>query len=211
MATTDRQHKYFADQFDDETVLFVFRKHPVVMRKGLIIAALGLLAGPLYILALTLIYRNDPSKFPTTGTFFLSLFASVVLAAILFMPAYIGWYFSVFILSDQRFIQINQKGLFHRAVADIGIQQVQSVSYEVAGLQETLLGFGTITMQTFVGNVTIHYIHHPAKVQKRIMGILREQGIAGKSTPPPQQQVTNTLRDDSNNDIPQDRIAEEDI
>jgi hypothetical protein len=26
--------KYFADQFEDEEVLFVFRKHPIVMRKG---------------------------------------------------------------------------------------------------------------------------------------------------------------------------------
>ena len=28
--------KYFPDQFEDEGVLYVFRKHPVVMRKGLI-------------------------------------------------------------------------------------------------------------------------------------------------------------------------------
>jgi hypothetical protein len=33
--------KYFPDQFDDEEVLYVFRKHPIVMRKGLIFGSLA--------------------------------------------------------------------------------------------------------------------------------------------------------------------------
>lgn len=37
--------KYFEDQFDDEEVLFVFRKHPVVMRRGFIAAMFVLLLG----------------------------------------------------------------------------------------------------------------------------------------------------------------------
>ncbi len=50
--------KYFADQFDHEEVLFIFRKHPIVMRRGLIIAGLGVLVGPLYTLALTFLRTN---------------------------------------------------------------------------------------------------------------------------------------------------------
>ena len=37
--------KYFKEQFDDEEVLLVFRKHPIVMRKGLIFGCLALLLG----------------------------------------------------------------------------------------------------------------------------------------------------------------------
>lgn len=171
--------KYFADQFDDEEVLYVFRKHPIVMRKGIIWWAFGMLTGPMYVLALTLLYRNDPDKFPTMTTFGLALGIGTVLAFLLIAPSYISWYFSVFIITSQRFLQITQKGLFHRGVADVGLQQIQSVNYEVSGLQETLLGFGTIKMQTYVGDVVIHDLHHPAKIQKRIVGILREQGITG--------------------------------
>lgn len=176
-------HKYFADQFDDEEVLYVFRKHPVVMRKGIVAWAVTMLLGPLYVLVLTFMYRDNPAKYPGTGTFFLSVLASFALSLIVFAPSYIGWYFSVFIITDQRFIQIHQKGLFHRGVSDIGLNQIQSISYEVAGLQETLLGFGTIKMQTYVGDVLIHDLHKPAHIQKRILGILREQGITGTSYP----------------------------
>jgi hypothetical protein len=172
--------KYFADQMDDENVLFVFRKHPVVMRKGLIIGMIALLIGPLYTLSLTYIH---PDSYPSVQFFFTSLLLSALLGGILYFPSWISWFYSVFIVTDQRLIQITQKGLFHRSVVDIGLQQIQMVNYEVAGLQETLLGFGTIMMQTYLGDLIIHDIHHPAKIQKKLLGILREEGVSVTSYP----------------------------
>jgi len=173
--------KYFEDQFDDEEVLFVFHRHPIVMRKGLVFGLLGPLVG-----IIPAAIRPELGF----GYFFGGLAAGVILGFLVFAPSWIGWHFSVFIITDQRFIQITQKGLFHRAVADLGLQQIQSVNYEVSGLQETLLGFGTIKMQTYVGDLVIHDVHHPAKIQKKILGILREEGVAASSYPatnqPPQ-------------------------
>jgi uncharacterized membrane protein YdbT with pleckstrin-like domain len=172
--TYDNHHKYFNDQFDDEDVLYVFHQHPVVMRKGLVFGMFGPLIGIL------------PTAInPDLGfsVFFGGLAAGFVLGFLIFAPSYISWYFSIFIITDQRFIQITQKGLFHRAVADLGLSQIQSVNYEIAGLQETLLGFGTIKMQTYVGDLVIHDVHHPDRIQKKLALILREQGINGASFP----------------------------
>lgn len=168
------RHKYFEDQFDDEEVLFVFHKHPIVMRKGLIFGMLGPLIGVL-----------PAAIHPISGfgLFFGGLAVGCVLGLLVFAPSYIGWYFSVFIVTDQRFIQISQKGLFHRAVADLTLPQIQSVNYEVAGLQETLLGFGTIKMQTYVGDLVIHDVHHPAKIQKKMLTILRDEGVTTTQYP----------------------------
>jgi hypothetical protein len=178
--TAPAKHKYFPDQFDDEEVLFVFRKHPIVMRAGLIWGSLGLLVGPLYTLILTYVNPDTP---PTMTFFYLSFLGSMALAALLFFPSWMSWHFSVFVVTDQRFIQITQKGMFHRSVVDMSLGQIQMVNYEVAGLQETLLGFGTIMMQTFVGDLVIHYIHHPAKIQKQLLEILRDKGITANSSP----------------------------
>lgn len=164
--------KYFADQFDDEEVLYVFRKHPVVQRKGLVYGMLGILAGTI------------PGLIkPEYSWFFGGLAGGLVLGALLYLPSWIAWYYSLFIVTDQRFIQITQKGLFHRSVVDIGLNQIQMVNYEVAGLQETLLGYGTIMMQTLMGDLVIHDVHHPPKIQKRLINILREQGIIANSMP----------------------------
>ena len=166
--------KYFADQFDDEEVLYIFRKHPIVMRKGLVFGMFGPLIGVLPA-AIHPVYG--------LGIFFIGLAAGAFLGLLIFFPSWIGWYFSIFIVTNQRFIQIKQKGIFTRSVSDLGLHQVQSVSYEVAGIQETLLGFGTIVMRTYVGDVTIHDVHHPAKIQKKIVGILRDLDISTVNYP----------------------------
>ena len=159
--------KYFEDQFDDEEVLFVFRKHPIVMRKALIITALGPLVG---VIPATI--NLDLGL----GWFFGGMALGLLAGMLLSFPTWISWYFSVFIITDQRLIQVTQKGFFHRSVVDMGLSQIQMVRYQVAGLWETLLGFGTIMMQTLVGDLVIHDIHHPGRIQKKILQILRDQG-----------------------------------
>jgi uncharacterized membrane protein YdbT with pleckstrin-like domain len=166
--------KYFDDQFEDETVLYVFHKHPIVMRKGLVLGLIGPLLG-----IIPAAIKPDLGF----GVFFGGLLVGCLIGLVVFAPSWIGWHFSVFIVTDQRFIQITQKGLFHRAVADIGLNQIQSINYEVKGLQETMLGFGTIKMQTYVGDLVIHDVHHPAKIQKKFLGILRQEGIQTNQYP----------------------------
>jgi len=173
--------KYFPDQFDDEEVLYVFRKHPVVMRHGIVWGSLGLLVGPVYTLILT--YVKPPDQIPSMTFFYVSFLASLLLSALLFFPSWMSWYYSVFVITDQRFIQITQKGFFHRSVVDMSLGQIQMINYEVSGLQETLLGYGTIMMQTFVGDLVIHYIHHPAKIQKKLLEILRSEGVTVTGSP----------------------------
>jgi len=174
-------HKYFDDQFDDENVLYVFHKHPIVMRKGLVFSSALLLVGPLYTLALTFTRSSNP---PSVAFFFWSLAASCIIAALMFSPWWITWHFSVFVVTDQRLIQVTQKGLFHRSVVDMALSQIQMVNYEIAGLEQTLLGFGTITLQTFVGDLVIHEVHHPDRMQKKLLEILREQGITANTYKP---------------------------
>ena len=175
--------KYFPDQFDNEEVLYVFRKHPIVMRKGLVYGSLGLLVGPLYTLILTYAHSSNP---PSMTFFYLSFLVSIAIASVIFFPGWMSWYYSVFIVTDQRFIQITQKGFFHRSVVDMGLSQIQMVNYEISGLQETLLGFGTIMMQTFVGDLVIHYLHHPQKIQKHLLEILRDEGVQVTDSNSPQ-------------------------
>ncbi|MBC7581818.1 hypothetical protein H7097_03040, partial [Aeromicrobium sp.] len=47
-----------------------------------------------------------------------------------------------------------------------------------------------IMMQTFVGDLVIHDVHHPAKIQKKIIGILRDQGISATAAHGPTESHT---------------------
>src|SRR5690348_15172500 len=92
------KRKHFKEQFDDEETMLVFRKHPIVMRKGLILAAFGMLVGPLYTLILTYVHKDNP---PSVAFFFASVFASFILAWLLIFPWWVRWYFSVYIMTNK--------------------------------------------------------------------------------------------------------------
>ena len=169
-------HKYFTDQYEDEEVLMVFNKHPIVMRRGLILGMSAIALGTI------------PSFiWVTFQSLYFGLLGGLVLGLAVFFPSWIAWHFSVFIITDQRLIQITQKGMFKRSVVDLALNQIQMVNYEINGFQETLLGYGTIMVQTFVGDLTIHDVHHPAKIQKELLLILRERGITTNANNPKQQ------------------------
>jgi hypothetical protein len=165
--------RHFKEQFEDEETRLVFRKHPIVMRKGLILASFGMLVGPLYVLVLTYVDKNNP---PTLTFFFLSIVASFVLAWVLIFPWWVRWYFSVYIMTNKRFIQQN-RSLLQINVVDIGLDQIQMINYQISGLEETVLHFGTIIVQTYVGDLVIKQVHHPEKVQAQMVHILRDLGI----------------------------------
>jgi hypothetical protein len=88
-------------------------------------------------------------------------------------------------MTNRRFIQ-QTRSLLQVNVVDIGLEQIQMINYQIAGLQETMLNFGTIVVQTYVGDLVIRDVHRPAKVQKKMVHELRELGIH-----PTQRPLTN--------------------
>jgi uncharacterized membrane protein YdbT with pleckstrin-like domain len=178
-----KDDKQFEEQFDDEKVLFLFRKHPVVMRRGLIFGLLGPVLGIVPV-----------AIWPELGFgwFFGGLAIGFIAGFLLFLPSFIRWYFSVFIVTDQRMIQITRKGLFSKSIVDMSLRQIQSVNYEVKGLQQTMLGYGTILVQTFIGDLVVHDVEKPAKIYKKLLEILRDLGIE----PTPIDQSEATAADD---------------
>lgn len=156
----------FEGQHPDEEVVLVFRRFPIVMRKGLVLLLVFWVAGLL------------PFSYFFDQTWALyGLIGGIVLGLAALFYSWVGWYFTVHIVTNQRFIQINQEGLFRRTVVDIGLDKIQNINYQIAGLQETLLGFGTIIVQTFVGDLVLKYIHHPAKVQAQLIKTIKDNGF----------------------------------
>lgn len=163
--SASQRPKYFREQFDDEEVKLVFKKHPIVMRKGILLASAGLLAGTIPALIK-----------PEYSWFFGGLGLGLLLGIILLFPWWVRWYFSVYIMTNQRFIQ-QSRSLLEVNFVDIGLDQIQMINYQISGLEETLLHFGTITVQTYVGDLVIRDVHHPEKIQKKMVHTLREMGI----------------------------------
>ena len=155
----------FDGQHEDEEILDVFRHHPVVMRKGLI----GLLV-------LMMIGFLPVTIWPTNLNLLWLVLIGLILGLLFMFYEWIGWYYSIFIITDQRFLQITQKGFFNKSVVDLGLNKIQNVNYQIAGMQQTMLAFGTIIIQTFMGDLVLDNIHHPEEIQTKLIKVIKKYG-----------------------------------
>lgn len=90
------------------------------------------------------------------------------------------WYFTVYIVTDQRIRQVTQKGFFGKDVIELRLSKVQNISYNIPGLSGEIFHFGTIVIQTFVGDLVIHNVEHPDKIYNKLQDAVNN-AIEGKS------------------------------
>ncbi len=147
----------FEGQRPGEEVLFIFRRHIIAMRKGFY-----LLAIPVVITAIPpLIWQNNLELFllPVGG---------LILGLILFFYHFMMWYFTIYLVTNQRIRQVTQKGIFGKDVVELRLSKIQNISYNIPGFTGEILGFGTIVIQTFVGDLVIRYVEHPEKTYNKL-------------------------------------------
>jgi uncharacterized membrane protein YdbT with pleckstrin-like domain len=161
----------FVGQREGEKLLFVFRHHIIAMRKGF------------YMLAIPLIITAIP---PLIWSYNLELFllplGGFILGLVLFAYHFIMWYFTIYIVTDQRIRQVTQRGFFGKDVIELRLSKVQNISYNIPGFTGEIFQFGTIVIQTIVGDLVINKVEHPDKIYNQLQDAVnsaiekREQG-----------------------------------
>ena len=83
------------------------------------------------------------------------------------------WYFSIYIVTNERIRQILQKGLFKKSVVDLGLDKIQSVSVVTPGVMAGISGYGTILIQTGVGDLVISQVPKPEKIHNKLQNAIK--------------------------------------
>lgn len=155
----------FDGQREDEEVELVFRRHIIALRKGF------------WMLLIPFALCSIPALlWPVEIWLFYLAFGGLGLGILLFSYYWVGWYYTFFILTNQRLRQVSQKGMFGRSVVDLGLTKIQNISYNVPGFTGEVLGFGTIVIQTYVGDLILDRIHHPGKIYNKLQDAVRDAG-----------------------------------
>lgn len=131
----------------NEKIITSVRKHWFVVLRTLIIFVILILIPPVILSILPLVAIDfNTELIGTLVNFFFSLYL-LVLFLFLFL-FWMDYYLDMWIITDRRIIDVEQKGLFRRAISEIPLIRVQDVTIEVHGIIETFLKFGTIKIQT---------------------------------------------------------------
>lgn len=166
---------HFQGQHENETVLLVIHRHwfNIVMHLGtIIILSIFLLGGisflPLILPGVSALDNNSFFAFvQNTLLLFLWLFGFLV---------WIDYYFDVWIITNERIVNIEQKGLFNRQISELRFSRVQDVTATVDGIIPTVLNFGDVHVQTAAEEerFTFRQVADPFAVKDRIMTLSRQ-------------------------------------
>ena len=154
-----------------EKLEFSLRRHPIVFLGP--IAMFVVMAGIPYA-ADAVIFGDAPlvlsHPFLDIG---LKLFLSIYYLSvwIFFFSQFTDYYLDINIVTNDRILDINQKGLFGRAVSELDLTRVQDVHSEIKGIIPTLLNYGKVEVQTAANeeNFVFHQVPDPHKVRQRIL------------------------------------------
>ncbi len=123
-----------------------------------------------------------------TPFFFLFLFFSwgliglVIFLGLIFLGIIYGarefvlWYFNVFVITNQRIVDIDQRGFFDRIVSEAPFEKIQDISYRIKGIFQTLFHYGNIQIQTAgtALRLELKNIYQPEKVQELITYLIKQ-------------------------------------
>jgi len=73
--------------------------------------------------------------------------------------AWINYYYDIIFITNERILNVNQKGLLARDVSELSLQQVQDVSTQMDGILRSYFNFGTLIVET-AGEGTADQITH---------------------------------------------------
>lgn len=93
---------------------------------------------------------------------------------ILWVSFFVEWtdyYLDLWIITDRRIIDVEQKGFFHRSVTSFNFEQIQDITVVTRGFIETFLKFGTLHIQTAGHDVeiVIRDAHNPEEARSLIL------------------------------------------
>ena len=159
----------FEGQHDGEELLFVFRRHIIAMRKGFY----GLLI-PLAVGAIPPLIWQDKLEL------FILPLIGLGIGLLLFAYYFIMWYFTMYIVTTERIRQITQYGLFGKDVVELRLSKIQNISYNIPGFTGEIFKFGTIIIQTFVGDLVIHMVEHPSKIYTKLQDAVHDVAERGE-------------------------------
>ncbi len=140
---------YFPGKEPDEVVQLALRRHKVAIGKKLsVFIILMLVPVILFVTIVSLTdWLDDAGSF--LYMFFILVSSVLYLLALLSMyHAWVDYYLDIWIITNERVIATEQKGLFHRVTSELRLNRIQDVSSEVRGLFPTLFGYGTVHVQT---------------------------------------------------------------
>ncbi len=161
---------HFTGQRENEEVIEVIHRHwlNILVNFFFVFFLTSLILGSMIIV---------PSFFPTllgenTAVFFYFIEDTFFIFIWIFsFLIWIDYYFDVWIITNERIVNIEQKGLFNRYISELNFRNIQDVATVVEGIIPTMFNFGEVSVQTAAEQerFLFHMVPDPYRIKDVIM------------------------------------------
>lgn len=158
----------------DEHIVFQLRRHTVIFIADiLLILVLATVPLGLY----PVIVNMFPSL--TESQIFLPIVILIgssyyLLIWLFFFVNFVDFYLDLWIVTNDRVLNIEQHGLFSRTVSELDLAQVQDVTSEQHGVFAWTFGYGTVYIQTAAerGRFIFEQVPEPEEIRKNLLSLV---------------------------------------
>lgn len=140
------QNVRFETQETEEEVILFLRQHLILLVPWLILGILMSLVPPV-LFPLIAHFIKTPVTLPAGYIIIITLFWYIAVFGFM-LTKFLRWYFNVFIVTDERIIDIDFVNLLYKEFSEAKITKVQDISYHTQGLFATFLDYGDVVIQT---------------------------------------------------------------
>lgn len=166
----------FPGQHDDEQVVLFLRRHWFIFFVH-ILSVLGAILGLVLIYFFFILATGE---FSQTEYYDLLLFIEslgTLFVWNLFFILWLDFYLDAWIVTNERIININQRGFFNREISELKLTKIQDVTSEIVGFIPTILSYGDIYVQTAgeVERFVFRQIPNPNEVKNMIVQLQEKE------------------------------------
>lgn len=158
-------HVNFVGADSEEKIVLLLRRHAITNVPWIFLTII-LFSSPIVALIFGF-FDAVPIDFLTVGFIFWYL----VSFAFTF-EKFLGWYFNVYIITDERVFDVDFINLVYREITDANIDQIQDVTVRVGSVIRTVFDYGDVLIQTAaeIPQIEFDAVPHPDKIAQ----VLRE-------------------------------------
>ena len=170
------ENYHFIGQQENEVILLIIHRHwfnILVQFLGIIFILLVMLVGSIFLTAFSI----DVTQFVNAKLFAFILNTLIIFLWMFSFFIWIDAWFDVWIVTNRRVINIEQRGLFVREISELEMAKVQDVTSEVIGILPSVLNYGNVYIQTAgeQEHFEFHQVPDPSGVKDMITNIIHAQ------------------------------------
>jgi len=159
---------------ENEKVVIITRRHWYVFLAEIITLFLGLVVPAIFIYFAEDIYgalSRHLSGFQVVNLLIFISAAWLFFLWVKFFSLFTDYYLDILIVTNQRVIDVEQKGLFARDIANATLENAQDIKIEMLGIIPTFFRFGNLYFQTAASEkeICVRGVKNPEEVKRTII------------------------------------------